>query len=371
MSDSGYSYALKPTEHRGAERIAWRFWPVSPKHVSAPLYDDVVAFNLHRQIAAIGYGSFPLHEEPDDRDAFAAETNWNRAQRDIAYQFTWQMRRGDIILICESTKYVLAWGLLLDDMPLFFAEDDPVWSELGPLRQRVWDEDQGEQFCNYRRVDHWRPFDSEPLNVAGRLPGAPQPTVMPYKEADMIEWLGITENLAETRRNLPRAVTDPDGFRLSPVTRRRAPGKGGRGRMLDKHRRQAVEWHAMALAQRYYERRGYSVADTSNREPFDLRCTKGKDIRLVEVKGSTLTGSTVELTAGEVESAREYVTDLFVVSDIECIGHGEDARATGGKCRVFRNWEPDDDDLAATAYRYTVPDGGKVVRVADQEGEEE
>lgn len=143
--------------------------------------------------------------------------------------------------------------------------------------------------------------------------------------------------------------------------------------MLDRHRRQAVEWHAMELAQRYYERRGYTVEDTSNRESFDLRCTKGEDVRLVEVKGSSLTGSTVELTAGEVESAREYVTDLFVVSDIECIGHGNDARATGGKCRVFNDWDPDDDDLEPTAYRYTVPDGGKVVRVADadDQGEEE
>lgn len=373
MTDAGYSYALKPTEHRGAERIAWRFWPVSPKHVSAPLYADVVAFNLHRQIAAIGYGDFPLHEEPADREAFAAGSGWNRAQRDIAFQFTCQMRRGDIILICESTKYVLAWGLLLDDMPLFFVEDDPMWSELGPLRQRVWDEDQGEQFCNYRRVDRWRPFNSEPLNEAGRLPGAPQPTVMPYKEADIIEWLAISENLPETRRNLSPAATDPERFRLSPVTTRRNGGKRGRGRMIDKHRRQAVEWHAMELAQRYYERKGYAVEDTSANKPYDLLCEKGEDVRLVEVKGTTLTAASVDLTANEVESAREFVTDLFVVSDIECTGHGEDARAIGGNCRVFKDWDPKNDDLEPTAYRYSVPNGGKVVRVPepDTEGEEE
>lgn len=369
MTSAKYPYALKPTAKRGKQPIAWRFWPVSPDDVPDELYADVVAFNLHRQIAAIGYGDFPLHETSNDREEFAADEGWSTGSRDIAFQFTWQMRRGDIVFICRDTTFVIAWGLLLDDLPLFFEGDDPIWTELGPLRQRVYDEGEGENFCNYRRVDHWRRVDAQPKIQGGKLPSSPQPTVLPYQEADVVRWLGIKENLAETRRNLPEAVTDPKHFTLSPAKRRHSTGKGGQGRILDKHRRQAVEWHAMELAQRYYERRGFTVEDTSSREPFDLRCTKGKAIRLVEVKGSTLTGSTVELTAGEVESAREYVTDLFVVSDIECIGHGDDARATGGKCRVFRDWAPDDDDLESTAYRYTVPSGGRAVRVA--EGEEE
>ncbi|MBP9890308.1 MAG: DUF3883 domain-containing protein [Planctomycetes bacterium] len=370
MSDLGYPYALKPTEHRGHERFAWRFWPVSPKNVSAPLYHDVVAFNLHRQIAAIGYGDFPLYETANDRESFANDSGWNRAQRDIAFQFTWQMRRGDIIFTCQDTKFVVAWGLLLDNVPLFFGEDDPIWRELGPLRQRVWDEDQGEQFCNYRRVDHWRPVEAAPEIAHGRLPGSPQPTVMPYHEADIVQWLRIDEDLNAARLSLSEEVKAPEGYQLAPRSRSGASIKGP-GRQLDKGRRTAVEEHAMGLAASYFKGNGYQVEDVSDRESFDLRCTKGKDDRLVEVKGTTLTASTVDLTANEVESAREYVTDLFVVSEILCTGHGEGAMAKGGNCRLFRNWEPEKRHLKPTAYRYTLPEGGKVVHVEGSHSEEE
>lgn len=372
MSDLGYPYALKPTEQRGQKSIAWRFWPVSPRNVSVALYEDVVAFNLHRQVAAIGYGNFPLHSAGDNRDTFASDAGWSRTSRDIAFQFTWQMKRGDIIFICMDVKYVLAWGLLLDNVPLFFGDSDPIWKELGPLRQRVWDEGQGEQFCNYRRVDRWRIVESAPQTESGQLPGSAQPTVMSYKEADIVRWLGINEDLKAARLNLPAEFTEPEGYELAPRAKILSANKG-QGRQHDQGRRTAVELHAMELAKTHFRRNGYDVDDVSSSEPFDLLCTKSKEQRQVEVKGTTLTASSVDLTAGEVTSAwdEDSVTDLFVVSDIVCIGHGDSAKAKGGTCRLFRDWEPKKQHLQATAYRYTVPKGGKLVRVTDDVGEEE
>lgn len=357
-----YPYAVKPTEQRGPEPIAWRFWPVSYDAVTPDLYQEIVNLNLKHNMALIGYGDFPLVDTSSEFHDFATDTGWNVNQRGIAYQFTWQTRRGDMILLCRDTGFVIAWGLLRDDRPRFLDDDDPRWRTIRRVRDRLWKRGPREQLRNYHRVDRWRLVNLPPWRNDARLPGAPSPTVMPYREVSVLNWLRLrASDLKLARVSLKENEDSRDDEQAEhPVTK-----SNGRGRMQDQGRREAVELHAMRLAQLYYEREGYTVEDTSATEPYDLQCEKGGDIRLVEVKGTTLAGSTVELTAGEVESAREYVTDLFVVSDIECIGHGEEARATGGNCRVFRDWDPEGDDLEPTAYRYAVPNGGRAVRVAE------
>jgi len=358
-------HSVRPSVDRTSTPVAWRFWPISPSNFKREMdvYDDVVEFNLNRQIAAIGYMNAPMYATPSERGSFRNATGEN----DIAYQFAWQMRRGDIIFICRNTWHVIAWGLLLDDGALFFDEPDPIWRELRPLRDRVW-EIEGEWFCNYRRVDRWRRIDLKPDCPGGRLPGSPQWTVASYHESDITRWLGIGEDLTAVRRALPAEVRTPESYILAPAVPR-TPFARGQGRVLNQGRRDAVELHAMKLAACYYRKRGYHVSDVSAREPYDLECSRGDIVRCVEVKGGTLGASTVCLTRREVGNAREYETDLFVVSDIVVQGHGENAIATGGVCRLFGLWEPEEEDLEPTEYRYTLPKGGKRLKVQIDEEE--
>lgn len=355
----------------GPDPVAWRVWPVSPQDVPGPLYDDVVAFNLHRQIYVVGYGDWPMRREPDVLREFALGKGWNKNHRSIAFQFTHQMRRGDIVLICKNTAHVFAWALLLDDVPMFFEEDDRIWKELGPLRDRVHDAGAGELFCNYRRVDQWRRIDAAPQTEDGKLPGSVQPTVKPFTEDDVVDWLGLNrDEIQAARDSLPPEVDDPDTYTIWPAPTKSTPAKpkNGQGRALDIGRRDAVELHAMAVATRHYESQGYEVEDTSAKHPYDLVCAKGDDERRVEVKGTTLSAATIQLTANEVKNASEFVTDLFVVSNIVCAGHGDRAEATGGEARLYEEWEPKEKRLKPTAYVYELDDDFERVEAPDTDG---
>lgn len=365
-------HPIRASKPRPAGFFAWRFWPLSPTTFKASakrraVLDDVIRFSINRQIAAIGYVETPLYQTPSDRNAFLSDGDLNRSQRDITYQFAWQMKRGDIMCLCRDSEHVVAWGLLLDDAPLYFHNDDPIWRELEPLRDRVW-EFEGEQLRNYRRVDHWRVVNMRPKNETGRLTGGIRATVASYYEATIVRLLDIKEDLKEARRSLAASVTHPETYQVAPVVSRKGSGQG---RQVDPGRRDAAEWRAMELAQRYYEQRGFKVDITAEHEAFDLLCSKGQRKRRVEVKGSTQSAVAVTVTRNEVDEAcfGEDDTDLFVVTGITIEGHGDDARASGGTCTLYRCWKPDDDDLDPTEYRYTLPAGGKVVNTVSDEEE--
>lgn len=137
-----------------------------------------------------------------------------------------------------------------------------------------------------------------------------------------------------------------------PWTRR---GRG-QGRQIDPVRRKKVEQHAMGIAAAHYKSRGYSVEDTSAFKPYDLVCTSKTDLRRVEVKGTISDGATVEVTAGEVNAARQdgISTDLFIVSLIEVAASGERVTCSGGVIRLLANWNPSDLDLEPTSFRFVV-----------------
>lgn len=138
---------------------------------------------------------------------------------------------------------------------------------------------------------------------------------------------------------------------------------GGQGFQVDSENRLLIESYAMKAATNYYGRQGYTVEDVSRRNawgsnPFDLLCTKaGRKDRHVEVKGTTTAGSKVLLTDNEVKEAQSdnCISDLFIVAEIEIQETPGGKVAARGDARLFQRWHPQDEDLEAKTYEYTVP----------------
>lgn len=131
----------------------------------------------------------------------------------------------------------------------------------------------------------------------------------------------------------------------------------GQGRQSDPRKRKAVELRAMVVAQEYYEKRGYSVTDTSANNPYDLQCTNGSETRRIEVKGLTGSLGPVEVTIGEVLSARntDCETDLFIVYSIALVEtESSKIEGEGGKTHVLDNWTPGDDALEPIRFRFII-----------------
>ena len=101
----------------------------------------------------------------------------------------------------------------------------------------------------------------------------------------------------------------------------------------------------MDWALRYFAGQGYEVQDVGDANPYDVLATK-EDIELhVEVKGSSGTSTTVELTAGEVNEAtthRAAASVLVVVDQIEWKRSAAGEISTsGGRPRLWLDWKPD------------------------------
>lgn len=145
----------------------------------------------------------------------------------------------------------------------------------------------------------------------------------------------------------------------SPAVKQPIVKPAGQGYISDSRVRRAIERRAVDVAVSFYrELYGFdAVTYTGDNKPYDLEVLTSSGLRRVEVKGTTGTGETVELTANEVDNAREHpLVDLFVVLDIgfERLADGN-AMGFGGVARVWENWDPDDTSLKVTRYRHTVP----------------
>lgn len=127
----------------------------------------------------------------------------------------------------------------------------------------------------------------------------------------------------------------------------------GQGRLPDSLLRKQIELYAMRLAADYYSREGWKVSDTSAHKPYDLLCRRdGRELR-VEVKGTQSAGEAIMVTAGEVKSAREAATALFIVYGVT-IESREPLHLSGGSVRLIPKWYPQDDNLTPTAFTYRV-----------------
>lgn len=127
--------------------------------------------------------------------------------------------------------------------------------------------------------------------------------------------------------------------------------------MFGSKKQKAVENRAMAVATKHYAALGYSVTDTSTNNRYDLLCSKDDETVRVKVKGLTGGLGVVEVTKGEVQSARssECPTHLFVVYSISLKEiNRTDFVGEGGESHILASWQPKDSDLDATRFRFTV-----------------
>jgi hypothetical protein len=119
-----------------------------------------------------------------------------------------------------------------------------------------------------------------------------------------------------------------------------------------------IERYAMAKATAYYQARGWSVEDVSDRESYDLRCQRVSSAELrVEVKGTTSDGAAILLTRNEVAHARQYFPNvaLFVVAGIQLVDTDTTGlAATGGTELVLHPWKIDDSHLTPISFSYSV-----------------
>lgn len=166
-------------------------------------------------------------------------------------------------------------------------------------------------------------------------------------------WADLTDL---TDRQLQRLGLIPEDWHNKRPPRTRA------GRMSESARRIAVELHAMKEARRHLrDTLGYEdseITDTSADRPYDYECHHdGLPPLRVEVKGTTGAGSSVLVTRGEVDHARdgEITTALFICSEIELTTNkaGEHV-ARGGTTRWIDPWRPTPARLRAESYTYYV-----------------
>jgi hypothetical protein len=138
-------------------------------------------------------------------------------------------------------------------------------------------------------------------------------------------------------------------------------GAGARRRVLDAALRIAVENHAVKRAIAYYSGPGVTIRELG--KPYDLLVVSSKSTIHVEVKGSRSTVRAVELTRNEVKHGQEHTrTDLFVVDEIDCTQDSSQQPVTsGGRCRIWTDWTPHDQDLKPSRYDYKLPRGSVFV----------
>ncbi|WP_270040490.1 protein NO VEIN domain-containing protein [Solirubrobacter ginsenosidimutans] len=113
-----------------------------------------------------------------------------------------------------------------------------------------------------------------------------------------------------------------------------------------------VEERAMTVALDELRRAGWSkITRTAERFSWDYEVQEGAAAARVEVKGSTRTIKSIELTRKEVDSARTYPHSILVlVSDIALDRAGPTAQ--GGHATIDDPWEIVEEQLRAERFSY-------------------
>ena len=151
----------------------------------------------------------------------------------------------------------------------------------------------------------------------------------------------------------------------------------GQGFNTNKFSRKAIEMFAMNKTRAFLEKNGWRVTDTSNIKPYDFEALKNKELKFIEVKGTTGEGKDVILTHGEVNHVKDnnnkcaiYVIGNIVIEKItENISNDDisEGLSLGTYDKINKilykgisgdlidkrdPWLIDDNDLTATQFRY-------------------
>ncbi|WP_185444504.1 protein NO VEIN domain-containing protein [Kribbella qitaiheensis] len=124
---------------------------------------------------------------------------------------------------------------------------------------------------------------------------------------------------------------------------------------LDPLRRKQVEDLAQARLEKHYRDKNWIVEDVRYGHPYDAVAVKDAAVLFLEAKGTESTGSSVLVTRGEVDHARQHPGQciLGILSDIQFLSNGEvDPRS--GNFRIMP-FTPDSGELIPTGYSWTPP----------------
>ncbi|MDL4817733.1 DUF3883 domain-containing protein [Actinomadura opuntiae] len=182
-------------------------------------------------------------------------------------------------------------------------------------------------------------------------PSRPLRTAQAYLVKVPAAMLNLLPELARLNDLVPAASTS----RRVLARLRRPRSRTGAGYLADPALRKAIEEHAVRRARDLYP--DHDITDVGAICSYDLRAVKGDEEIHIEVKGSTGTADAVELTINEVTHARTTArTDLVVVDQITWQRQSDGTiQTSGGRCRHWTTWQPDEMDLRPTRYRYTLP----------------
>jgi hypothetical protein len=171
----------------------------------------------------------------------------------------------------------------------------------------------------------------------------------PHKAAILASWdSGKKMNLLTPAST----VTEVDDTVVEALESSHAKSQGF---LLDSKLRKALEKYAMDAAKQHFMSQGYSVEDHSKDHPYDLRCTRNKSVRYVEVKGTQTNGKDIILTSGEVEFARRNKGQmaLFILHSINVSKNN--LVLTNGQKRLIVPWDVDEGYLKPMSFMYEVP----------------
>jgi hypothetical protein len=140
------------------------------------------------------------------------------------------------------------------------------------------------------------------------------------------------------------------------------------GRQTNPVERRAVGEHAMKRATAHFEALGWHVDPRASIGlSYDLTCYRRGVELYVEVKGTTMDGTAVELTRNEVKHARKFpYVALFIVADIVVRPDDQGKPvATGGRDIPYDPWSTDDDGmLTPSIYEYNPTHEPRAERLA-------
>ena len=156
-----------------------------------------------------------------------------------------------------------------------------------------------------------------------------------------------------------QVLETPSSAQGVPRVREREPRSRIAGYIQDPILRKAIELQAMKQADELLKAFGYETLDVSATEPYDIHARGPEDELAVEVKGSSGTATTVELTIGEVNKAREKAQGsmLVVVDRIPYQREGLNVITKAGRVRFWPDWEEElsGDRLQSIRFRYLLP----------------
>ncbi len=127
------------------------------------------------------------------------------------------------------------------------------------------------------------------------------------------------------------------------------------GWQSDPVRRKQVEDAAQERLMLHYRSHGWAVTDTRFGNPYDAVARRQGEVIFLEAKGTETTGSAVLVTSGEVEHALRHPGQcvMGVLSDIRFDADGQ-VDLDSGRFRML-SFEPRDDELIVTGYRWQLP----------------